>query len=154
MQSKGTCAVVDACQYPLEEEGCHEVCVARMLDLSHAIGSTHSQLSTLRVELDSHADTCAVGQNALVIHEHPNVVMVSGFDPLQPPCQAKVVDTAIRYTCRETGDHVILMINQAVYVPKVDHCWLCLMQCQINGVEINEAPHFLMQDPTTSTHSI
>ncbi|KAL3786440.1 hypothetical protein HJC23_011021 [Cyclotella cryptica] len=97
---------------------------------------------------------CAVGKNALVIHEHPNIVMVSGFDPSQPPRQAKVVDAAIWYTCRDTGDHLILMINQAIYVPEVDHCLLCPMQCRINGVEINEVPRFLTQDPTTSTHSI
>ena len=59
-----------------------------------------------------------------MIHEHPNVVMVSGFDPQQPPRRAKVVDAAIRYTCRDTGDHLILMINQAIYVPEVDHCLL------------------------------
>jgi hypothetical protein len=111
IKSLGTCVVVDACQYSLEEEGHLEVCFVRMLDLSRAIGSTSSQLSTLRGELDSHADTCVVGKNALVIHEHPNVVMVSGFDPSQLPHQAKVVDAAIRYTCRDTGDHLILMIK-------------------------------------------
>jgi hypothetical protein len=83
-----------------------------------------------------------------------NVVMVSGFEPSQPPRQAKVVDAAIRYTCHDTGDYLILMINQAIYVTEVDHCLLCPMQCRINGVEINEVPRFLMQDPTTSAHSI
>jgi hypothetical protein len=80
--------------------------------------------------------------------------MVSGFDPLQPPRQAKVVDAAIWYTCHDTGDHLILMINQAISVTVVDHCLLCPMQCLINGVEINKVPRFLTQDPTTSTHSI
>ena len=46
------------------------------------------------------------------------------------------------------------MINQAIYIPEVDHCLLCPMQCRINGVEINEVPKFLTQNPTTSTHSI
>ena len=86
-----------------------------------------------------------------MIHEHPNVVMVSGFDPQQPPRRAKVVDAAIRYTCRDSGDHLILMINQAIYVPEVDHCLLCPMQCRLNGVEINEVPKFLTNEPTTST---
>ena len=64
------------------------------------------------------------------------------------------MDAAIWYTCHDTGDHLILMINQAVLVPEMDHCLLCPMQCWINGVEINEVPRFLSQDPTTSTHSI
>ena len=46
------------------------------------------------------------------------------------------------------------MINQTIYVPEVDHCLLCPMQCRINGVEINKVARFLTQDPTTSTHSI
>jgi hypothetical protein len=85
MQSAGICVIEDACQFISASEGHHEVCCVCMLDLSHAIGSTRSCLNTLRVELYSHADTCVVGRNALVIHEHPNVVMVSGFDPSQPP---------------------------------------------------------------------
>ena len=88
MQSEGTCVVKDACQLHSALEDHREVCVVHMLDLSRAAGSTRSRLNTLRVELDSHADTCVVGKNALVIHEHPNVVMVSGFDPSQPPRQA------------------------------------------------------------------
>ncbi len=80
--------------------------------------------------------------------------MVSGFDPSQPPCRAKIVDAAIRYTCRNTGDHLILMINQAISIPEVDHCLLCPMQCRINGVQLNEVPKFLTHNPTTSTHSI
>jgi hypothetical protein len=128
--------------------------VVRLIDLSRSVGSTRSRLTSLRVELDSHVDTCVVGKNALVIHEHPNIVMVSGFDPSQPPRRATVVDAAIRYTCCDTGDHLILMINQAIYIPEVDHCLLCPMQFQINGVEINEVPKFLTQNPTTSTHSI
>jgi hypothetical protein len=110
----GTCEYVDACQLISASESHHEVCVVRMLDLSRAIGSTRSRLNILRIELESHADTCVIGRNALIVHKHTNVVMVSGFDPLQPPRQAKLVDAAIRYTCRDTGDHLILMINQAI----------------------------------------
>ena len=51
-----------------------------MVCLLRTIGITHS-LNVLRAELDSHADTCVVGQDALVIHEHDKVVMVSGFNP-------------------------------------------------------------------------
>jgi hypothetical protein len=41
---------------------------------------------------------CVVGWHALLIHEHPKVVMVSGFDPTQLPRKAKVVDAAVGYT--------------------------------------------------------
>ncbi len=52
------------------------------------------------------------------------------------------------------GDHLILMINQAIYVPEVEHCLLCPMQCWMHGVAINKVPKFIMTNPTTSTHSI
>ena len=126
----------------------------RTICLPRAIGSTRSRCNVLRVELDSHADTCVVGRHALIIHEHPKVVMVSGFDPSQPARKATVVDAAIKYTRRDTGDPMILLINQAILVPEVDHCLLCPMQCRINGVEINEVPRFLTSHPTTSSHSI
>ena len=61
MQSEGTYVIEDACQLVSGLESHHEVCVVRMLDLSRAVGSTRSRLNVLRVELDSHADTCVVG---------------------------------------------------------------------------------------------
>ena len=78
-----------------------------------------------------------MGWHTLLIHQHPKVVMVSGFDPSQLPQKAKVVDAAIRYTCQQTGDHLILMINQAIYVSAGEHCLLCHMHCRINVMEIN-----------------
>ncbi|KAL7476650.1 hypothetical protein ACHAW6_002497, partial [Cyclotella cf. meneghiniana] len=68
-------------------------------------------------------------------------VQVSSFDPTQPAQKAKVIDAAIKYTRRDTGDPMILQINQAILV-------------LINGVEINEVPRFLTSDPTISSHSI
>ena len=92
----------------------------RSFNMSHAVGSMCSCNNVLRFELDSHADTCIVSQHTLLIHEHPKVAMVSGFDPSQLPRKDKVVDAAVRYTCRDTGDHLILMINQAIYVSAVE----------------------------------
>ncbi len=60
-QSKVTCDVFDACQLSSEVEVHHGVRVVRSIDLSCSVGSTRSQLTSLRVELDSHADTCVVG---------------------------------------------------------------------------------------------
>ena len=80
-QSEGTCVLFDACQCHSGMEAYRGVRVVRLIDLSRSVGSARSRLNCLRVELDSHADTCVVGKNALVIHEHPHVVMVSGLTP-------------------------------------------------------------------------
>jgi hypothetical protein len=80
--------------------------------------------------------------------------MVSGFDPSQLPRKVKVVDAAVRYMCYDTGDPLILMINQAINVPEVEHCLLCPMQCRMNGMVISEVLKILTTNTTASTHSI
>ena len=75
----------------------------------------------LRVELDSHADTCVVGKDVLVIHEHDRLVKVHGYDPSLPPREAKIVDCVLKYTCRDTGERCMLVINQAIQVPGLEH---------------------------------
>ena len=80
--------------------------------------------------------------------------MVRVFDPLQPARKAKVNDAAIKYTWHNTRDHLILMANQAILVPEIDHCLLCLMQYRMNGVANHEVPRFLTLNPATSAHSI
>ena len=122
--------------------------------LPRHVGSTSSHDKFLRVELDSHADTCVVGRNVLVLQEHTRVVNVSGFDPSAPARPAKIVDCAVKYTCPGTGDFYLLRINQALMIPEMEHCLLCPMQCRLNGVEISEIPKYLATDPNDSTHSI
>ena len=49
---------------------------------------------------------------------------------------------------------MILLINQAIILPEIDHGLLCPMQCRIHGVEIYEVPRSLTSNPTNSSHSI
>ena len=102
-----------------------------MVNLACTSSTTHSQHN---VELALHADSCVVGQNASIIHKHPNIVMVSAFHPLHPTRNTKVVNAAIWYTWCDSVDHLILMIYQAILVPEVDPCLLCPMQCRMNGM--------------------
>ena len=120
-----------------------------------AVGASRRQDNdNLKVELDSHADTFVVGKNVLVIHEHDRKVQVQGYDPTLPTREAMIVDCALKYRCVSTGECSILVVNQALQVPELEHCLLCPMQCRMNGVEINETPKFLLQHPTNSSHSI
>jgi hypothetical protein len=119
------------------------------------VGSACSRNDILKVELDSHADTCVVGRNVLIVNEHDTrVVNVSGFDPSQPARSAKIVDCAVKYICPGTGEIILLTINQALHIPELEHFLLCPMQCQVNGVVIDKCPKFMASNPTDSTHSI
>ena len=49
-----------------------------------------------RTELDSHADTCVVGDDALIIHEHNRIVDVFGYEGSAGRSKRlKVVDAAV-----------------------------------------------------------
>ena len=150
-EQDGHCAIVggaDACV--------RQVATVRTVDLSRHIGAAKSSghCNLIKVELDSHADTCVVGKNALVFHKHDRHVMVSGYDPSLPGRKAEIVDAAVLYVTADTFEPVILLIHQAIYIPELEHCLLCPMQCRMNGVEISETPKFLVKNPTALDHSI
>eukprot|EP00956_Cyclotella_meneghiniana_P039187 scaffold167195_cov30-Cyclotella_meneghiniana.AAC.1 len=95
---------------------------SRHVDLARSYDKTK-----VRVELDSHADTSVVGNNVLVLREHTRHVNVTGFDPTVPHRQCKVVDCAVRYVSHEDGSYKLLVINQAILVPELEHCLLPAM---------------------------
>jgi hypothetical protein len=80
-------------------------------------------------DLDSHANTCVVGMNALIVHVLDKKVNVSGFDPSQGKVNdLNLVPAALAYDDPLSGEVIIPMINQAVHVPTMDNGVLCPMQ--------------------------
>ncbi len=47
-----------------------------------------------------------------------------------------------------------MIINQTIYIPHLDHHLLCMMQCRVNGVTINNLPKFLAANPTDQMHAL
>ena len=81
-----------------------------------------------RTELDTHADTCVVGKDCLITHEYDRLVSVTGYDPNQGKVKdLKVVSAAIAYDCPDTGEVIIIKINQAIYIKSMFHNLLCPM---------------------------
>ena len=118
------------------------------------VSRANTNANVIRIELDSHADTCCVGSNVLVLREHTRVVNVHGYDPTAPSRQCKIVDCVVKFTSRDDNQAYLLAINQAILVPELEHCLLCPMQCRLNGVVIDECPKFLSCNPINSSHSI
>ena len=105
--------------------------------------------------LDSHADTCVVGCNSLVVHDFDRPVDVCGFDPTGPVSKSlRTVSAAVAYTIPTTGEVVMLVIHQAVLIPSLSHNLLCPNQLRLNDVAISEQPKFLTDRPTDETHTI
>ena len=62
------------------------------------------------------------------LHDHNRPVNVFGYDPKVGLKHACIVNAAVAYTEPETGQVVILLINQAIEMKGLNHHLLCLMQ--------------------------
>ena len=106
------------------------------------------------LELDSHADTCVLGCDALILHDYLRPVSVQGYDPALGTTQYNTVSGALAYDHPHSGETFHLVVNQAIHIPHLDHHLLCPMQCRVNDVIVNETPKFLAQDLTEHSHAL
>ena len=81
------------------------------------------------LELDSHADTCVLGCDALILHDYLRPVSVQGYDPALGTTQYNTVSGALAYDHPHSGETFHLVVNQAIHIPHLDHHLLCPMQC-------------------------
>ena len=67
--------------------------------------SAHNSLTVLKakVELDSHAGTCVVGDLCLIVYDHNRPVISSGYDTKARLKHAHIVNATVAYTELETG---------------------------------------------------
>ena len=108
-----------------------------------------------RTELDSHADTCVVGKHCLVTHEYDRFVSVTGYDPSQGKVKdLKIVSAALAYDCPNTGQVLIIKINQAIYMKNLVNNLLCPMQIRMNDIKVFDCPKFLIEKPDQLKHTI
>lgn len=116
--------------------------------LARVLSSVKSDLSTeMWVELDSHADTTRAGANCLIISTTEQVVDVTPYNKkYEPKTNVPVVKAATVYTESHTGTTYILVMNQALYFPDLDHCLLNPNQMRSNGVIVDDCPKHL-SDP-------
>ena len=121
---------------------------------SRRVSLLSSNNSEAQLELDSHADTTALGRDTLIIMDYNRPIMVQGFDPALGAIECKTVSGVVGYTQPGTGRRYHLVIHQALSIPVLDHHLLCPMQCRVNGIVINECPKFLCPDASNYSHAI
>ena len=108
-----------------------------------------------RVELDSHADTCCVGRDAMIVNETRKHVKVTPFlKSLGSVRKVPIVSAAMAYDDPRSGTTYVIIIHQALHFQELDHCLLCPMQLRLNDVVINERPKFLTAFPTDKDHAV
>lgn len=78
---------------------------------------TSLETKEIKTELDSHADTCVIGEDtALLTHDFERPVRVYAFDGSKTTT-ARTVTGVLGYTDPTNGEHYMLVIHQAILVP-------------------------------------
>jgi len=94
------------------------------------VGAVQSSASIqdVQTESDSHVDTCVVGsETALITQDFGRQVKFSGFDGTKS-ANAKTVTGVLGYVDPGTGDRFMLVLHQAILVPKMTANLLRLIQ--------------------------
>jgi hypothetical protein len=114
---------------------------------------TSDHILHCRAELDSHADTCGVNHIALVLETYGQVAEVSGFsDSMKPLQDIPIVKAAVAFDNLETGETVVVIINQALYFgDQLQHILLNPNQIRSNIIQVDDVPVHLS---ASSSHSI
>ncbi len=104
-----------------------------IIDPRHLVSNLHSSKidpnHETTLELDSHADTCILGCDALVLHDYLQPVSIQGYDPALGTTQYSTVSGALAYNHPISGETYHLIVNQAIHIPYLDHHLLCPIQC-------------------------
>jgi hypothetical protein len=114
-------------------------------DVRYKLDGMHE--STL--ELDSHADTCVLERDALIILDYNRPVSIVGYDESLGSKTYQTVSGVVAYDDPQTRRTLHLIINQAIHIPHFDHHLLCPIQCPVNDVIVNDCPNFWQLTPLT-----
>ena len=107
------------------------------------------------IELDSHAYSAVVGQNAYVLRRTGKVARVQGFtSELGKPLSVPFVDAIIAYDDHLTGETMLLKIRNALYVESLESNLIPPFVMRLAGIQVNECPKFLSKHPTIQDHSL
>ena len=108
-----------------------------------------------RMELDSHADTCALGGICLILQETGRTVHVEAFDDTVVQ-DVPIVTAAVAYDCPATFHTYILIFHEAFYVQDMTTHLLNPFQLRNQGIIVNEVPlqHIEPEKRDPQCHSI
>ena len=107
---------------------------------SRSISLVQQPMTIAKAELDSHADTCCLGENCLVIHDTEQLVSVEPFDKKLGSQQVKIITAAVAYDCPDTRNVFVLFFHQALHIPDLQKHLLCPNQLRHNQVLVNDTP--------------
>ena len=125
--------------------------MAAIHSISHY--TSHNSTITARNELDSHADTCALGSNFVLLHYTGRVCDVSPYNSTyDPERDIPIVTGATAYTDQTTGQVYILVINEGLWFGnKLTNSLINPNQLRFAGVSVQDNP-FHSSEPLAISH--
>ena len=107
-----------------------------------------------QVEFDSHAEqSCVSEECAYIIQYHDCTINVCGYHGGRGK-QTRIVDAVVLYVEPSTGDHWMLIINQALLVPGLQHPLVCSNQLRMNDIRVNDEPKHMVASPNEYHHAV
>ena len=107
------------------------------------------------MELDSHADTCAVSEGTTIpIHDYNTPVRVHGYMGDVEHRTARTVNAIMAYDDPKDGQTFMLIVQQALLIPKLKQILLCPNQMRDHGLRVNDEPKFTLDNPQDHHHAI
>jgi hypothetical protein len=102
-----------------------------------------------RMELDSHTDTIVLGSIAVILQYTNREWDVAPYsDSYDPICNVPIVSGATAVTSTETGETIILVFHEAIWMgDQLDHSLLNPNQMRHHGITVQDNPY-----ATTSLH--
>ena len=80
------------------------------------------------LELDSHADTCVIGKDCLILNYYEGPVMVYGYDRALVAQSFRTLSAVFGYIDPKSAQNYHLVIYQAIEIIHLEHSLLCPMK--------------------------
>jgi hypothetical protein len=93
-------------------------------------------------ELDSHADTCVVGSNFVLLEHTSKTIDVHSYSKeLNVMRDIPIATAATVWTKPHTGESYLLVFNQCIFFGnRLKHSLVCPNQLQAHGVVVHDVP--------------
>ncbi|CAJ1959259.1 unnamed protein product, partial [Cylindrotheca closterium] len=95
-----------------------------------------------------------VGCQAFILADTGKTVSVSAYNPDYPSKQIPVVDAALLYQDRFSGEEHILVIRNALHVPSMANNLIPPFIMREHGIKVNDTAKIHTSDPSSDDHAI
>ena len=106
------------------------------------------------MEIDNHIDMMVLGLNCLHVHDFEKFVDVSVWNARSGSVECPTISEYIAYDHPISGKVYMLIYHQVIHCEGLDNHLMCPMQSFMAGLNINEIPKFLAENPDEKTHVI